>query len=73
MYKTVKSISLLAFLTLLVAASWPKTEFTAAAPILQSIIWQGEDFANGSGVGTAVSPAGRSCAPLPPPRTTAKA
>ena len=55
MYKNFKTISFLALLTLLVAVSWPKTESTAAAPIMQSLIWQVDDFANGSGDGTAVS------------------
>lgn len=58
MYKNLKTISFLALLTLLVAVSWPKTESTAAAPIMQSLIWQGEDFAQGSGADTAVSPTG---------------
>ncbi|GJM40889.1 MAG: hypothetical protein DHS20C20_11710 [Ardenticatenaceae bacterium] len=58
MNKNVKTISFLALLTLLVAVSWPKTESTAAAPIMQSLTWEGEDFANGSGAGTAVSPTG---------------
>ena len=58
MYKTVKTVSFIALLTLLVAVSWPKTQSTAAAPIMQSRIWQGEDFAQGSGADTAVSPTG---------------
>ncbi|MEZ4593329.1 MAG: N-acetylmuramoyl-L-alanine amidase [Chloroflexota bacterium] len=58
MYKTAKTISFLTLLTLLVAVSWPRTESTAAAPIMQSLTWQGEDFAQGSGADTAVSPTG---------------
>ena len=58
MYKTVKTVSFIALLTLLVAVSWPKTQSTAAAPIMQSRIWQGEDFAQGVGADTAVSPTG---------------
>jgi len=58
MVKTIKTISFLALLTLLVAVSWPQTESTAAAPIMESITWQGEDFAQGGGVDTAVSPTG---------------
>ncbi len=58
MYKNFRTISFLGLLILLVAVSWPKTESTAAAPIMQSLTWQGEDFAQGSGVGTAVSPTG---------------
>ena len=58
MIKSVKTISFLALLTLLVAVSWPNTESTAAAPIMQSLTWQGEDFAQGIGVDTAVSNTG---------------
>lgn len=58
MYKNLKTISLLGLLTLLLAVSWPKTKSTAAAPIMASLTWQGEDFAQGSGVDTAVSPTG---------------
>ncbi len=58
MTKNLKTIIYLALLTLLVAVSWPKTESTAAAPIMASITWQGEDFAQGGGLDTAVSPTG---------------
>ena len=58
MYKNLKTLSYLGLLTLLLAVSWPQTESTAAAPIMESITWQGEDFAQGSGVNTAVSPTG---------------
>ena len=58
MYKNLKTVTLLGLFMLLVAVSWPQTESTAAAPIMESITWQGEDFAQGSGVNTAVSPTG---------------
>lgn len=58
MYKNLKTVTLLGLFMLLVVVSWPQTESTAAAPIMESITWQGEDFAQGSGVDTAVSPSG---------------
>ena len=58
MYQTAKTLFLLGLFTLLVAVSWPQTKSTAAAPIMESVTWQGEDFAQGSGDGTAVSSTG---------------
>lgn len=58
MYKTIKTFSFLTLLTLLAAVSWPHTQSTAAAPIMQSLTWQGEEFAQGAGADTAVSPTG---------------
>ena len=49
---------LFVFIVLLIALGWQKTETTAAAPIMESVTWQGEDFAQGSGIDTAVSPTG---------------
>lgn len=54
MTKNLKTIAYLALFTLLVAVSWPKTKSMAAAPIMESITWQGEDFAQGAGIDTAV-------------------
>ncbi|MCB8924362.1 MAG: N-acetylmuramoyl-L-alanine amidase [Ardenticatenaceae bacterium] len=58
MYQTAKTLFLLGLFTLLVAVSWPQTKSTAAAPIMESVTWQAEDFAQGSGDGTAVSSTG---------------
>ncbi len=58
MTKSLKTISFLMLVALLVAISWPKTESTAAAPIMQSVTWQGDDFEQGAGLDTAVSPTG---------------
>ena len=58
MYINLRTLSFLALLTLLAAVSWPQTQSTAAAPIMQSLTWQGEDFAQGAGADTAVSPTG---------------
>ena len=56
MYKNLKTVTLFGLFVFLLAMSWPKTESTAAAPIMESITWVGEDFAQGSGMDTAVSP-----------------
>ena len=53
-----KTVSLFGFFFLLVALGWQKTDTTSAAPIMQSVTWQGEDFAQGDGLDTAVSPTG---------------
>ena len=58
MYINLRTLSFLALLTLLAAVSWPQPQSTAAAPIMQSLTWQGEDFAQGAGADTAVSPTG---------------
>ncbi len=54
-----KTVTLFGFAALLIALGWQNTEMTtAAAPIMQSVTWQGEDFARGDGSDTAVSPTG---------------
>ncbi|MCP4418273.1 MAG: hypothetical protein GY805_16755 [Chloroflexi bacterium] len=53
-----KTVTLFAVVALLIAVGWQKTKTTAAAPIMQSVNWQGEDFAQGDGLNTAVSPTG---------------
>lgn len=53
-----KTVTLLGVVALLIALGWQKTTITAAAPIMQSVTWQGEDFAQGVGTDTAVSPTG---------------
>jgi hypothetical protein len=58
MNKPVKIFSYLALLMFLVAVSWPSAKPTAAAPIMETVTWQGEDFVQGSGADTAVSPTG---------------
>ncbi len=62
MNNNLKTISYLALFTLLLAIGWPKANTTAAAPIMESLTWQGEAFAQGSGENTAVSPTGLSLA-----------
>lgn len=53
-----KTAILFGLILLSVAIAWPKAESTAAAPIMQSVTWQGDDFVQGGGVDTAVSPTG---------------
>ena len=58
MRTNLKTVTLLALMALLIASGWQKTKTTAAAPIMQSVTWQGEDFAQGVGTDTAVSTTG---------------